>query len=159
MLHQLTAYTWLLVDSILTKWIHESLQCLVHWCLLFKSFYTDVKQSYLCVKFKWLFPGLQRKRRGSLWHCMSKLILFGNCFCPPVQCSSHKRCNRLFSSIKALGRNSHHFVEYLISLNHSLSEHMGFPGYHLQGNTKPQKNIFNLKHARGSDYTFQITQI
>lgn len=98
-----------------------------------------------------IFPGLQGKLRGSLWHCTSKPILFGNCFSPPVKCSSHKHSKRLLSSIKATDRNSHHFVEYLISLNHSLSEHMGFPGCHLQGSTKPQKSIFNLKRACGSD--------
>lgn len=117
----------------------------------FTSIYTDVKQPYFCLKFRRLFPGLQWKLRGNLWHCTSKLILFGNCFSPLVQCSSYKHCNRLFSSIKTIEGNSHYFVEYLTCLNHSLSENMGFPGCHQQGNTKPQKIIFNLKHACGSD--------
>lgn len=45
---------------------------------------------------------------------------------------------------------------YRISLNHSSSEHLGFAGYHLQGNTKTPKHMFDVKHACGSAAAFQI---
>lgn len=98
------------------------------------------------VTFPWAAMETEKK-----FIALHEQILFGNCFSPSVQGSSQKHRKRLLSSIKATDRNSHHFVEYLINLNHSLSKHVGFPGCHLQGNTKPQKNIFNLKHACGSD--------
>lgn len=45
-------------------------------------------------------------------------------------------------------------MEYNTSLNRSSSEHLGFPGCHLQSNTKMAKHMF--KHVCGSPEAFQI---